>query len=140
VESTPRSPIRSSSGFDAAIYYRWLTVVTVALVLVQAILAGQGLFDDPEQLDVHGFVGNLTFLAVVGQAILAYLATTRRAIGRLELALNALLVLLVVAQLGLGYSGRDSADAAAWHVPNGVLIFGLASALVAMAWSIRSPE
>jgi hypothetical protein len=35
---------------------------------------------------------------------------------------------LVIAQIGLGYtatSDNGSAEAAAWHIPNGVLIFGL---------------
>jgi hypothetical protein len=30
------------------------------------------------------------------------------------------------AQIGLGYSGRETLEAAAWHVPMGVTIFGLA--------------
>jgi hypothetical protein len=32
----------------------------------------------------------------------------------------------VVSQIGLGYTGSDSATAAAWHVPGGVAVFGLA--------------
>ena len=57
-----------------------------------------------------------------------------------EGVVGADLVVLVVAQLGLGYSGRDSAGAAALHVPNGVLIFGITTALVALSANRRSPE
>jgi hypothetical protein len=32
---------------------------------------------------------------------------------------------LVVVQIGLGYAGDDGGNAAAWHIPNGVLILGL---------------
>src|SRR5215218_1167061 len=39
--------------------------------------------------------------------------------------LGNLTLLLVIVQLALGYSGRDGGQAAAWHVPNGVLVFGL---------------
>jgi len=35
-------------------------------------------------------------------------------------------VLLVSIQIGMGYAGRTSLGAAAWHIPNGVAIFGLA--------------
>ena len=42
------------------------------------------------------------------------------------LASVGVLVVLVVIQIALGYQLRDgSGEAGAWHVPNGVLIFGL---------------
>jgi hypothetical protein len=129
-----RSTRAAAGGFDAALYYRWVTVLTVGLVLVQAILAGRGWFVDLDLIDVHGLVGNLTFLVAIGQAALAYLGRSRGGVGRLELGLSGALVLLVVAQLGLGYGGRETAGAAAWHVPNGVLIFGIATALMTLGF------
>ncbi len=39
------------------------------------------------------------------------------------------LVLLLFAQVGLSYLGRSSTEAAAWHIPNGVLAFGVATYL-----------
>ena len=36
------------------------------------------------------------------------------------------LVALAFAQIGLGYVGRETTAAAAWHIPMGVTIFGLA--------------
>jgi len=42
------------------------------------------------------------------------------------LAVAAVIALVVTAQVGLGYAGREQAEAAAWHIPNGLLAFGLA--------------
>jgi hypothetical protein len=85
------------------------------------VLAGRGWFLDGDVIKIHGYVGNATFLLAVALATLGLAAT--RSI-RVVLPL-ALLVILTTVQIGLGYAGRDSATAAAWHVPNGVLIFGL---------------
>ena len=41
-------------------------------------------------------------------------------VGQADLAAEPL------AQVGLGYVGRETSQAAAWHVPTGVAIFGLA--------------
>jgi hypothetical protein len=138
MDSSRQSARQTASGLDAARLYQWLTVATAVLVLAQAILAGRGWFVDLDLIDVHGLVGNLTFLVAIGLVVLAYLAWSRGTLGRLELGLSALLVLLVAAQLGLGYSGRDSAGAAALHVPNGVLIFGISTALVALSARSKS--
>ncbi len=42
------------------------------------------------------------------------------------IAASAVLALLLTTQIGLGYAGRTSLNAAAWHIPNGVLSFGIA--------------
>lgn len=52
--------------------------------------------------------------------------------------MTPLLALLVIVQTGLGYLGRDSADALAVHVPLGVLIFGIASLLTNVAFAGHS--
>jgi heme A synthase len=70
---------------------------------------------------VHGVVGNVTFAFALATLILAWRARLRPAT-----TVAAVLVVLISAQIGLGYSGRDSLEAAAWHVPMGVTIFGLA--------------
>jgi hypothetical protein len=89
--------------------------------LLQAILAGRGWFLDGDIIRVHGHVGNVTFLLTVALALLGRAATRSiRAVAPL-----VLLVILTTIQIGLGYAGRDNAELAAWHVPNGVLIFGL---------------
>ena len=95
------------------------------LVLVQAVFAGRGLFIDADNFDIHGVIGNITFLLVVIQAALVFFAGFRGRTHATLLGTSLLLVILVVVQLWHGYSGQDGGQPAVWHVPNGVLIFGL---------------
>lgn len=93
----------------------------VATVFVQAALAGRFFFSGAE-IALHGYLGNGSFtlgLIAVGLALA----------GRMPpwlLAVTGMTALLMFVQTGLGYLGRDELEAAAWHVPLGVLIFGLA--------------
>jgi hypothetical protein len=112
-------------------YYRIAAVLMVALVLLQPLLAGRGMYagnpdDYRDYFNVHEVVANLVFLngiALLGLAI----AMGAPAAWRTALVVpNVVLVVLIVAQIGLGYGIRNSLDAGAWHIPNGVLIFGLA--------------
>jgi len=91
------------------------------LVLVQATLAGQHLFEGTAIL-VHGILGNVTFAVT---ALSLALSVVRRSHG-VAFAIAVALMALTFAQVGLGYVGREAATAAAWHVPLGVTIFGLA--------------
>ena len=100
--------------------HRIVAEVLAALVLAQAVVAGQALFGD-WAIRVHGFMGNASFvlgLVLVGVAVVGRSDRTR-------LVLSAVLVAALFAQTGLGYVGRETAEAAAWHVPLGVAIFGL---------------
>ncbi|MGH9036204.1 MAG: hypothetical protein ACRD0O_10595 [Acidimicrobiia bacterium] len=90
------------------------------LILVQAFLAGRALFGG-WSITVHGVVGNITFAIALATLVLAWRARQQPAT-----AVAAVLVVLLTAQIGLGYSGRETLEAAAWHVPLGVTIFGLA--------------
>ena len=96
------------------------------LVLVQALLAGRGWFRDRDLIAIHGGVGALVVLVAISQVVLTLLvgapAHLRRSLG----LCSAALLVLVVVQYALGFATRTSAEAAAWHVPNGVLLFGLA--------------
>ena len=103
----------------------WLFVLSV---LVQAFLAGQGLYDDIDLIDVHGVVANLVFLLAVAQVILAFLATKDSRQRGLLLGLSGLLLVLTVAQIGMGYGIEDERSMGGWHIANGVLIMGLATA------------
>jgi hypothetical protein len=120
--SEPRSGLWTALKIIAAI--------TPLLVLVQAFLAGRGLFADNEYIngdyiDIHGFVANIILLVAIAQAVLAYLAMARGYTTRTLLGVSIAIVVLVVVQIGLGYAGDDGGNAAAWHIPNGVLIMGL---------------
>ncbi len=99
-----------------------------ALVLAQALLGGRGWFIDRELFAIHGGIGGGVVLVAALQAVLAF-AVGAPAIERRHLAVvSALILLLVATQYILGFAGRESSQAAAWHIPNGALIFGLASA------------
>lgn len=95
--------------------------VLAALVLLQAVVAGQATFGDWD-IEVHGWMGNGSFALSV---VLLGLALASRAPRRSVLVAAALTVALF-AQVGLGYAGRTALGAASWHIPLGVAIFGLA--------------
>ena len=97
------------------------------LVLVQAMLAGQHLFEG-SSISVHGILGEVTFaLTVVGLV----LAIVRRCDG-LVFGVAVVLMALAFAQVGLGFVGRETSEAAAWHIPVGVAIFGLTTYQLAL--------
>ena len=101
---------------------RMLTIFISLLVLTQAALAGHSsrLFGSIN-IEIHGMVGNAVFTLLVVSLVIA--AVTRA--GTARLATMAALTVLATAQIGLGYMGRTSTEAAGWHVPLGVAIFGL---------------
>ncbi len=105
------------TGVDRA--HQLVAGLMAALVLVLAVMASRSvrLFGTWE-IELHGYVGNTLFiLALVNGGL---------AVKRRQGELIALIIgLLVFAQIGLGYVGRDSLEAASWHVPNGVLLMGL---------------
>lgn len=104
-----------------------------ALILIQAILAGRGWYVDFDLIRVHGFVGNAVFLLSAGLVALVYLAGLRGP----TLLLSGAIFLLVFGQVGLGYAGRESAMSASLHVPNGVLLFGLTTAVCMLIFDTR---
>jgi len=98
-----------------------LSAVAAALVLVQAAMAGRAVFGS-WSIAAHGAVGNVTFAL----ALLLIPCAVIGRLGRQGMVVSALFAVVLTAQIGLGYVGRENADAAAWHVPNGVLAFGVA--------------
>lgn len=98
-----------------------------------AILAGRFLFLGDLIIEVHGYIGNGVFVIALVNLGLALAA---RADGG-ELAVAGMIALLTFTQIGLGYVGRDTADAAALHIPNGVLLMGLAGYQYATSRQIR---
>lgn len=115
--------------------YRWLAIVNVLGILVQAVLASQGVFAGHRDLITgHGQLGNLLFLLVIVQAFLAFRLAAAKVFPTWIVVFNAVQVILLVAQIGLGYSTRDDTSLVAWHIPNGVLLMGTCTALAALAW------
>jgi uncharacterized membrane protein len=114
---------------------RWLSGITMVLVLLQAVLIGQGLFlGDPSRIALHGWIGNLTFVGAIVLAGFVLICVRRGELSRSALGLSVLIALLTVAQIGLGYSGRSGGTPAALHIPNGVLIATLLAALLTVSF------
>lgn len=98
-----------------------IPALLASLILGQAFLAGRHLFGS-WGIAAHGVIGNIAFM--LGIALVAVNMAPPR--NRTSLIASVAIALLLTAQIGLGYAGRTSLDAAAWHIPNGVLSFGLA--------------
>jgi len=107
--------------------HRALAATIAVLVLLQAVLAGRSVFG-PWDIEVHGWVGNGVFVLAVANLALAIVRRAPTA----ELSVAALLGGLTFAQVGLGYVGREEAEAAAWHIPNGVLLMALSTYQLAL--------
>jgi heme A synthase len=124
------------------LYFQIAAGLFTVLVLVQAVLAGRGWFIDLDLIDIHGMVGNLVFLNAVALVAIARFAMPESNERKTLVIMSGLLVLLVVAQIALGYSATSSdspsAEAASLHIPNGVLIFGLAVAIDARVFGRKS--
>lgn len=102
----------------------WLVLAGIA---VQAVLAGQGWFQDQNLMSLHGGIGHGVLALAVATVGLALAAR----IGWGLVLLGGVLLLGLVGQTGLGYAGRRSgiALASSLHIPLGVGLFGLSVAL-----------
>ena len=98
-----------------------LAGLIAVIVVVLAFLAGRFLFLGDLVIEIHGYIGNTVFLLALVNLGLGLIA---KADGG-QLAVAGLIALLTFSQIGLGYVGRETADAAAIHIPNGVLLMGL---------------
>ncbi len=116
---------------------RIVSPLIVVVILIQAVFAGRGLFLNTDNLSVHGGIGMLTLLLAVAQAVLAPIARFQGVTRTALIAATVTLAGLVVVQLGLGEAGSDGGQAAALHVPNGVLIFGIATGIATGVLGIR---
>ena len=104
--------------------HRVLSGAIAATIVVMAAIAGRWWFLNEAIIELHGYIGNAVFaLAVVNLAVAFRIDPGNGA----ALAVAGLIALLAFAQVGLGYVGRETADAAAIHVPNGVLLMGLSA-------------
>jgi hypothetical protein len=118
---------------------RWLSGITAVLVLIQAVLIGQALYvNGMTTVELHGWLGSASFVLAIILAGAAFMGYRRGELGSAAVGLAAVVALLMVAQLGLGYSGRRGGMPAALHIPNGVLIAGLLFALISTTLAPRS--
>ncbi len=129
-------PRTSASNSGLLTGYKWLTIITALGILVQAILVSQGMFASHSNLiDGHAQFGNLVFLLVVIQTLLAFMIARSHAVSSTVVIVNVLQLILIFAQIGLGYASRKDTSLIAWHIPNGVLLMGTCTALAVLAWN-----
>lgn len=116
---------------------RWLSILTAVLVLIQAVLIGQGLYPSLDQAMVamHGTLGSVSLIAAIVLTVLVLLSARKGEVSSVVTGLSLVALLLLVVQLGLGYIGRRNGVAASIHIPNGVLIAGLLFALAATTFA-----
>ncbi len=115
----------------------WLATAISALIVVMAYLAGRGFFEgEPSLITGHGYLGNGIFALATIQVVLGYLAFQKGLIGRNQLLLIGAVIVLLFAQIGLGYAGSRSGNGAAvaWHLPNGVLLMGASTVNAVLLW------
>ncbi len=122
--SLPEAPTAARPAALRA--FTWLTILMAVLVLAQAALAGRFLNYSAESLrTLHGILGEIVLLLAIVQLVLLLAAGMRSRTRAALLSMSITLLVLVAAQVGLGYAGREQPLPASLHIPNGVLIFGL---------------
>ena len=127
-------PVQGRPIFRQA--FQWLSVVMFALVTLQPVLAGRGWFQDRQFIDIHGFVANAIFPISLLLLGLALFAGFRRR--NLMVGWSFLLMILVVSQIGMGYSATGRPNVAALHIPLGVIIFGVSLMLMLFAYGFNT--
>ena len=104
--------------------YRAVSLLLAILFITQAILAGQFVDGTHGSLrDIHGGMGDGLVLIALLQTVLAFLA--RRTFGIGLVMHCASMAVLTLLQVILGRSGNDELK---YHIPLGVLLFGMACA------------
>lgn len=127
----------SAAGNGQMSALRWISIVLSALVVITAFVIGEGFFGGKASLiQDHGYLGNAIFALAAVQLAIAFLLYQKQAIGRNHLLLNGFIIILLFAQIGLGYSGSRSgaANALVWHLPVGVLIMGVCAVNSVLFW------
>ncbi len=109
--------------------HRTGSALLIALVAVQAIIAGQHIFGT-WGIEIHAALGNATFGIAVLVTAIAFLKFDGNTLG----VIGIVIIVLVSAQIGLGYSARNSEGAAALHIPLGVGVFGAVLYQLLAAW------
>jgi hypothetical protein len=135
IDRTPDATPDITTGRRLVVTYNWLTVVIALAVLLQAVLAGQGMFNGkPGLIDGHATVGDILVIVTIVTAGITFYARNLGLLSTGTVIRNLVTVVLMVVQLMIGYATRDSSNAIAWHIPNGVLLMGLTTANAVLAW------
>jgi hypothetical protein len=112
--------------------FQWLAVLMFALLALQPVLGAWVWYRDRGMIDIHAMVANTMFLVAVLLVALALVSGFARK--NWITGWSLLLLVLIVAQMGLGYGSRGRPDVAAMHVPIGVFTFGVGLLLMLFAF------
>ena len=136
--STPTTSTSTTTSATLRSGFRWLSVAVSLGIFIMAMLIGQGVWGGERGLITgHGHLGNALFVLAIVQLVIGIVLYQRKAIPAVLMVLSFTVLVLLFAQAGLGYSGRNNAELISWHVPLGVLIMGVSSFTAAFAW--RNP-
>lgn len=125
--TTARSPYR--------IALRWLSLVLAIGIVIMALIVSQGVWNGERGLITgHGHLGNALFALAGVQFVIAVMLYQKKQVSATQMVLTFAIVVLLLAQAGLGYSGRSNSSLIAWHVPNGVLLMGVTTLNATLAW------
>lgn len=119
---------------------KWISTALSVLVVLMALLVGQGLFGgSPDRITDHGYLGNLIFILGVALVALAFLGFQKGVVSRGMLLASLLILVMIFAQIGLGYAGHRSGnkDATVIHFGLGVLLMGASSFTASRFWNGR---
>lgn len=131
----PTHPTTATSPSPLWTAIRWLSIVLAVGIVITGFIIGQGVWGGERGLITgHGHLGNAIFALSVVQFVLAVVLYQRKQISATQMVLTFALVVLLLSQAGLGYSGRSNSSLIAWHVPNGILLMGIATFNMALAW------
>ena len=111
-------PAQTHPGHRALVVVAWFVPIGI---LLQAALAGQGWFVHQPLIATHGGVGHgVLGLALIATALAWWLRPSWAVVG-----LTTASLLGLIAQTGLGYTGRRGgvALASSLHIPLGTLLF-----------------
>ena len=139
-QGSPGGIVKDVSGAAgrtaASRWRRGMSTSIVVLVLVQAALAGQFLYESAGLVGIHRVVAELVPLVSVVLVVVTWLQIKDGvAVPRTDLGVSVAVLVLIVVQTGLGFAGRNKPGAAAVHIPLGVLIFGLATQNAVAIWA-----
>lgn len=129
----PSAATPAPTAFHAGL--RWLSVAVALGVFLMALLIGQGVWGGDRSLVTgHGYLGNALFVLAIAQFVVSVVLYQRKQLAALPMVLAFTVLVLLFAQVGLGYSGRSNSSLISWHVPLGVLVMGLSSVTATVTW------
>lgn len=125
-EESASRPARSNNLVTAL---KGIAGLHAALVLLQAVFAGNFMGGDDAAMRIHQVIGtSVLYPVAIGQTILATVLWRRKLLSVAYPLLSLAVVLVEGAQIGLGFTGQ-----VALHVPIGVALFGATTALLLMS-------